>query len=97
MALIPMAMACSRVFGRIWASLLQGSHVVLVGAGGAARAAAVQCLLGGCERLYLGNCSLERLEAVLSVLSHLPGGVGEKVKTFELSSRLPTCRTPESS
>lgn len=64
---------------------LQGSHVVLVGAGGAARAAAVQCLLGGCERLYLGNRSLERLEAVLSVLSQLPGGVGEKVETFELS------------
>jgi shikimate dehydrogenase len=73
---------------------LSGSSVLLVGAGGAARAAAVQCLLGGCERLYLGNRSLERLDAVLSVLSDLPGGVAEKVQTFDLSA--PPTDLPES-
>lgn len=64
---------------------LSGSQVILIGAGGAARAAAVQCLLSGCELLYLGNRSIDRLESVLAVLADLPGGVAQKVQTFELA------------
>lgn len=63
---------------------LKGSHVLLVGAGGAARAAAVQCLMEGCERLYVGNRSTARLDELLSVLEGLPGGVAKRARSFEL-------------
>ncbi|SVD61456.1 uncharacterized protein METZ01_LOCUS414310, partial [marine metagenome] len=36
---------------------LEGSKVILLGAGGAARAAAAQCLLRGCRKLWIGNRS----------------------------------------
>jgi shikimate dehydrogenase len=64
---------------------LECASVLLIGAGGAARAAAVQCLLCGCERLYLGNRSIERLAEVLSVLEDLPGGLAKKVESFALA------------
>ena len=64
---------------------LRGSHVILLGAGGAARAAAVQCLLEGCERLYVANRSAERLKGLLSVLGELPGEAVKRVEIFDLS------------
>ncbi|HVT74064.1 MAG TPA: shikimate dehydrogenase [Lacunisphaera sp.] len=47
---------------------LAGAEVVLLGAGGAARAAAVECLQRGCRSLWIGNRSAENLAALLAVL-----------------------------
>lgn len=58
---------------------LGGSHVVLLGAGGAARAAAVECLRQECASLWIGNRTKASLEALLACLetfaaaSHLQG------------------------
>lgn len=49
-------------------SPIRGEDVVLIGAGGAARAAAVQCLELGCRSLWVGNRSSDRLEALLDSL-----------------------------
>ena len=51
---------------------LEGAKVILLGAGGAARAAAAQCLLRGCRKLWIGNRSPDRLTELLQVLS-IPG------------------------
>lgn len=64
---------------------LKGSAVLLLGAGGAARAAAVQCLLEDCGQLYVGNRSVSRLDELLAVLDGVPG-VAEKVEVFNFSS-----------
>ncbi len=53
---------------------LKGATVVLLGSGGAARAAAVQCLLEKCARLYVGNRSVSRLDDLMAVLRAMPGG-----------------------
>jgi shikimate dehydrogenase len=47
---------------------IHGSEVLILGAGGASRAAASQCLSGGCQKLWLGNRSVDRLEEVASIL-----------------------------
>lgn len=70
---------------------LKGSTVVLLGSGGAARAAAVQCLLDGCERLYIGNRSVGRLEQVMAILRAMPNG--DRVEAFPLSE--PPAGLPE--
>lgn len=62
---------------------LKGATVLLLGSGGAARAAAVQCVLQGCARLCVGNRSPERLQGLLEVVRAMPGGAG--VETFALS------------
>ncbi len=62
---------------------LKDSHVILLGSGGAARAAAVQCILDGCAQLYVGNRSPDRLQGLLDVLGAMPGG--DQVQTFALS------------
>lgn len=54
--------------------VLKGATVVLLGSGGAARAAAVQCILDGCEKLYIGNRSVERLEQLMGVVKSMPSG-----------------------
>ena len=54
---------------------LQGSTVLLLGSGGAARAAAVQCILDGCKKLYVGNRNVERLAQLIAAVHALPGGV----------------------
>lgn len=61
---------------------LTGSTILLLGSGGAARAAAVQCLLEGCAQLYVGNRTPERLSGLLAALSPLAGG--DRVRTFAL-------------
>ena len=53
---------------------LRGSTVILLGSGGAARAAAVQCILDGCKKLYVGNRNVERLEQLMGVVQAMPGG-----------------------
>jgi shikimate dehydrogenase len=66
---------------------LKDANVILLGSGGAARAAAVQCILSDCASLYVGNRSPDRLQDVMAVLGKMPGG--EKAQTFALSE-LPT-------
>lgn len=52
---------------------LTGRHVVLLGAGGAARAAAVQCLRDKAASVWIGNRSSDRLAALLDHLAPLAG------------------------
>lgn len=52
---------------------LAGSHVILLGAGGAARGAAVECLQRGCASLAIANRTPENLAALLQTLNPLAG------------------------
>lgn len=61
---------------------LKGSTVLIIGSGGAARAAAVQALLDGCDQLFIGNRSKVRLEELVEALSTLAGD--DCVQTFKL-------------
>ena len=64
------------------------SNVLILGAGGAARAAAVQCLLDGCNRLFVVNRSLERLKNLVTPLIQKFGShrvSGSDLKNFTLS------------
>ena len=62
---------------------MEDATILLLGSGGAARAAAVQCLLEGCRKLYVGNRSPERLGDLLEVLASVEGG--NSVETFALN------------
>ncbi len=53
---------------------LNGGTVILLGSGGAARAAAVQCVLDGCKKLYVGNRTAARLAGLMQVVQAMPGG-----------------------
>jgi len=53
---------------------LAGSHVLLLGAGGAARGAAVQCLQDGVASLTIANRSSPNLESLLADLTPLRRG-----------------------
>jgi shikimate dehydrogenase len=69
---------------------LKGATVVLLGSGGAARAAAVQCILEGCAKLYIGNRSPERLKDVMEVVHAMPHGeVAEAFAIADFPSELP--------
>ena len=50
---------------------LTDAHVILLGAGGAARAAAVECLRRRCASLWIANRTPARLDALLAVLQPL--------------------------
>lgn len=63
---------------------LRDANVVLLGSGGAARAAAVQCVLSGCAQLYVGNRTPARLQGLIEVLDGMSGC--EPVQTFALSA-----------
>lgn len=67
---------------------LAGTDVVLLGSGGAARAAAVQCLNDRCGTLWIGNRSPERLSGLMDVLRELPGG--DRVRSFALADGPPS-------
>ncbi len=54
---------------------LAGSHIILLGAGGAARGAAVECIQRGCASLSIANRTHENLDALLSSLAPLAGGI----------------------
>jgi shikimate dehydrogenase len=63
---------------------LAGAAVILLGAGGAARAAAVECLQRRCASLWIANRTLARLEALLALLR--PLGDGLPVRGFDPQS-----------
>ena len=63
---------------------LEGSVVMLAGSGGAARAAAVQCLRSGCPKLYLGNRSPKRLAGLCEILAAMEAQ--STVETFSLQA-----------
>lgn len=68
---------------------LKGAEIVLLGAGGAAKAAAAQCLLADCKKLWIGNRSTENLN---DLLGHLSIMAKDKVEGFnydELPLNLP--------
>jgi len=52
---------------------LGGAHVILLGAGGAARAAAVECLRLRCASLWIGNRTAATLATLLADLQMLAG------------------------
>jgi shikimate dehydrogenase len=54
---------------------LAGAHVVLLGAGGAARGAAVECLQRGCASLWIANRTRANLDALLTLLAPLAGEI----------------------
>lgn len=54
---------------------LTGSPVILLGAGGAARGAAVECLQRGCASLWIANRTQENLDTLLADLRPLAGGI----------------------
>ena len=54
---------------------LRGSHIVLLGAGGAARGAAVECLQRHCASLWIANRTAKNLESLLTTLRPIAGGI----------------------
>lgn len=54
---------------------LADTHVILLGAGGAARGAGVECLQRRCASLAIANRTPENLEALLAVLTPLAGDI----------------------
>lgn len=54
---------------------LAGSHIVLLGAGGAARGAAVECLQRRCASLSIANRTRSTLDALLTTLAPVAQGV----------------------
>jgi shikimate dehydrogenase len=54
---------------------LAGTHVLLLGAGGAARGAAVECLQRRCASLWIANRTRENLDALLALLRPLAAGI----------------------
>ncbi len=54
---------------------LAGAHVILLGAGGAARGAAVECLQRGCASLAIANRTPDNLTTLLQTLSPLAGAI----------------------
>ena len=54
---------------------LAGTQVILLGAGGAARGAAVECLLRGCTALHVANRTATNRESLLRDLAPLANGI----------------------
>ena len=54
---------------------LTGARVLLLGAGGAARGAAVECLQQRCAGLWIANRSANNLQRLLDLLAPLAGGI----------------------
>jgi shikimate dehydrogenase len=63
---------------------LEGAPVVLLGAGGAARGAAVECLLRGCASLWIANRTAANRDALLAALAPLAGAI--PVRGFDPSA-----------
>jgi shikimate dehydrogenase len=69
---------------------LAGTHIVLLGAGGAARGAAVECLQQRCASLWIGNRTRTNLDALLAVLAPLAG----KISLRDFLSATPSAAVP---
>jgi shikimate dehydrogenase len=54
---------------------LSGADVILIGAGGAARGAAIECLQRGCASLHIGNRTRENLDRLLAAVAPLARGI----------------------
>jgi shikimate dehydrogenase len=54
---------------------IAGSPILLLGAGGAARGAAVECLARGCAELWIGNRTRENLDRLISLVRPLAGAI----------------------
>lgn len=54
---------------------LKNRHIILLGAGGAARGAAVECLQRGCASLWIANRTAENLSALLNALKPVAGSI----------------------
>lgn len=54
---------------------LAGTDVLLLGAGGAARGAAVECLQRGCASLWIANRTPENLTGLLATLAPIAGSI----------------------
>jgi shikimate dehydrogenase len=54
---------------------LTGSDIVLLGAGGAARGAAVECLQRGCASLHIANRTRANLDTLLASLAPVAGSI----------------------
>ncbi len=54
---------------------LAGAHIILLGAGGAARGAAVECLQRRCASLWIANRTHENLDVLLAMLAPLAGDI----------------------
>jgi shikimate dehydrogenase len=66
-----LATAIEESFGRT----LAGVPVILLGGGGAARGAAVECLQRGCASLHVANRTRENLDTLLAALRPLAQGI----------------------
>lgn len=71
---------------------LQGADLVLLGAGGAARAAAVLAVQEGCRRLFLGNRTPAKLDPLRQVLEQL--GTSCEIEVFSLTEPPGDWETP---
>ncbi len=70
---------------------LAGTPIVLLGAGGAARGAAVECLQRRCASLWIANRTRENLDSLLATIAPIAGGI--PVRGFaptEIPRDLPT-------
>jgi len=54
---------------------LAGAHVLLLGAGGAARGAAVECLQRRCRSLWIANRTIANLDVLLKALQPVADGI----------------------
>lgn len=61
----------------------EGVAVMVLGAGGAARAAAVRALLSGCAQLFIGNRSPDRLQSLVKALEPITDEID--LRTFNLN------------
>lgn len=68
---------------------IKGKKVILLGAGGAAKAAAVQCLLSGCSELWIGNRTTERLNDLMKVLGIMGKGIVHGFNLDNIPKNLP--------
>ena len=65
---------------------LTPAHILLLGAGGAARGAAVECLARGCASLTIANRTRETLAALLAILAPLAAEKKIPLRSFIFSS-----------
>ena len=73
---------------------LEGENVLILGAGGAARAAVAMCAVQGAAKIIIANRTREKAEALAQMAEGLGGALAEAVSLEELYERLQS-RGPE--